>query len=167
MNKYGKTLMIYAEDDATKQLADSFFDFLVDYEFNRKWVRVKMYRGWSSAVDAAIKDDSLKNHDKRKGVILIDLDKSNTRISDIKKKIAEESCEDKIFVVGWKGNIEQFKADLGYSGIRFQKFGERLAEDYLKPDCLENTDNIWQNYRFDDIKKDYGTLRELLNIIKN
>jgi len=94
VNKYTNHLVVYTEDDATRELANSFLD---NFAFNRRLV--KMCRGWHDAADRAVHDDQLKNNGTRRVVILIDLDKAQNRIECIKQDIAPE-FQDHIFVVG-------------------------------------------------------------------
>ena len=116
-NKYKKHVIVYAEDEATKQLAEAFTNHQ-DIDLRR--VSLQKCRGWKDAVDRATQDGQLDKGERR-AVVLIDLDKAATRVADIRKAIPP-ALQDRIFIVGWTGKIEQMHGqDASVGGSECQR----------------------------------------------
>ena len=138
VNKYKKHVMVYAEDEATKQLAES---FLNDDGFDLRRVTLQKCQGWKDAVERAKRDGQLDKGERR-AVVLIDLDGASTRVTDIKNAVPAD-LQERIFIIGWTGCIEQLKINANCRGIGFQKLGEQLAADF-RGSCA----GIWTNQAF-------------------
>jgi hypothetical protein len=143
-NKYKKHVMVYTEDEATKQLAES---FLNDDAFDLRRVTLQKCRGWKDAVDCAKRDGQLDKGERR-AVVLIDLDKASTRVADIKGSIPS-ALQERIFVIGWTGEIEKLKSNTHCQGTGFRKLGETLASD-----CLNGCSGLWLDTAFNQIRPD-------------
>jgi hypothetical protein len=163
INKYRNHLVVYTEDSATSQLTES---FLNNDGFDRCKASIQQCRGWNAAVESAMRDIRLEIGFRRV-VILIDLDKQNSRIDEVKEMIPPKYV-DKIFVIGWSGKIENLKSSLACSGKGFEKLGEKLAQD-----CLAGCRGAWESEYFSQFRGAYHgysekqQIQSLIDLLKN
>ena len=143
MNKYRNNVIIYAEDGARKgatvQLAEAWFAVRKSSIFNRGKVSIKSCNGWMDARDKAIANAQLNTSKgtDRCIVILIDFDRADARLQEIKNAIAQAVPDyaDRFYIVGWSGNIESLKAEANCAGKGFDRLAEKLVDDY-QSGCL-------------------------------
>ncbi|MDR3298471.1 MAG: hypothetical protein LBU43_00340 [Candidatus Accumulibacter sp.] len=162
LNREQPHLVIYPEDSATKDLADSFKYFSKILKIRPEQLTVKPpAKGWSNALDRARNDDQLGRFPKRNVLLLIDLDTRSERIERILDEINDShAVADRFFVVGWQGNIEQLKSK-ECSGRGFDKLAEKMANDAV--DCR----GIWEDRCFEQMRSagQYERLRGLLKML--
>jgi hypothetical protein len=114
-------------------------------------------------VESAICDTQLEAGSRRV-VVLIDLDKQDSRINEVKEKIPLEYA-DRIFVIGWSGKIENLKAFLNCSGKGFERLGEKLARD-----CLAGCCGAWESEYFSQFRDAYPEkqwIQSLVGLLKS
>jgi len=156
MNKYRNMLVVYAEDDAVKELADAFF---CDARLDRSVVSIRSCKGWNDTCRTALADNEIGFSRGRKILVVIDLDKDPDRINKLKEQPSLKSSKnrDAVFFLGWSGNVEQLKGSANCAGKGFAKLGEKLVDD-----CLGGCVGIWQDTCFDSVRSDFPHLREKL-----
>ena len=144
MSAYGCEVVVYPEDAATKDLAVALTESKCGSVFKQnKTITVKRpCGGKDNAVETALKNCDLKRFPNRRIIILIDFDKCNTTLAKIKQKIPPEYVG-KFFILGWTGEIEDLKSEVGCAGTGFNRLAERLVDD-----CFPQCHGVWKRGEF-------------------
>ena len=126
-NKEKWHLMLLPEDDKTRQFGNGLlkaFPELANY--------VQMLRPARGCLHAVqqIPNLQLGNIDKRRVVLLIDLDNKTNRINQIKSKAEFENFNDRIFIIGCSAEVENLRRIFGNTRYgNLEDIGKKLASD--------------------------------------
>lgn len=86
INKYKPHLLILPEDDANRQIANG---FIQNINVNQLTIQVLPFAdGWLKTVDKFVDDyaSEMQKYPKRMMVLLIDLDKRKSRLTDVQEQ---------------------------------------------------------------------------------
>lgn len=126
-NKEKWHLMLLPEDDKTRQFGNGLLKAFPELENCVQMLRPA--RGCSRAIQQ-IPNLQLGNIDKRRVVLLIDLDRRENRVDWIKCKPELAEFSDRIFVIGCRKEVENLREILGrrqYGNL--EEIGKQLASD--------------------------------------
>ncbi|MFM7382383.1 MAG: hypothetical protein ACKO1W_04925, partial [Microcystaceae cyanobacterium] len=87
-------------------------------------------------------------------VLLIDLDKRKSRLTDVQEDIPDD-LKERVFVIGTRYKPEVLKS---FTRMSFEKIGETLAQD-----CADNTNHLWGH---EELKHNTNELERMRKSIK-
>ena len=111
-NKFVEHVVICAEDPRTKQLAQGFVEsnYVNDA---RCEVYHSLRHGWTK-VHELVEELNLRKYAKRYVVLFIDFDQcEHDHAEKIRAKIADVTIEDRVFIIGASGEVEDLKRQIG------------------------------------------------------
>lgn len=135
VNKHLPHVFVLPEDDANRQIAKG-FQLEVDWAKQRQMQVLEEAGGWVAVVERFLADHvaGMESNAGRFMVLLIDLDRQQTRQEDVRSKIPGHVAN-RVFVLGTLSEPEDLKsAGLG----TYEAIGSALARD-----CRDETDTIW------------------------
>jgi len=133
VNRYQPHVLVLPEDDANRQLANS---FLLDRNLSTWRIQVLVEAGgWSDVLERFLSDQvvDMDRYPKRFMILLIDLDGREDRLQYAKSRIPERLTE-RVFILGALTEPEALRADLG----SYEAIGLEMARD-----CREETNKTW------------------------
>ena len=133
VNRYLPHVLVLPEDDANRQLANS---FLLDRNLSTWRIQVLVEAGgWSDVLERFLSDQvvDMDRYPKRFMILLIDLDGREDRLQYAKSRIPERLTE-RVFILGALTEPEALRADLG----SYEAIGLEMARD-----CREETNKTW------------------------
>jgi hypothetical protein len=154
VNKHLWHIVVFPEDDANLAIVNG---FLLHRQLNARSIRVLgCAGGWKAVMEKFTKEHmpEMRQYPERRFLLLIDFDKKERRIDDIKKKISDD-VKDRVFVLGSLSNPEELKKSLGKS---FESIGESLAAN-----CSDNTDGLWSH---DLLRHNKAELKRMSDSVK-
>ena len=155
VNKYQPHVLVLPEDDANRQLAESFHLQVVGYRLRQIQV-LEEAGGWTKLLERFKKDQvvGMNRYPQRFMVLLIDLDGHLERLSQAKAEIPNDLTE-RVFILGALTRPEALKqAGLGSP----EEIGLAMAKD-----CREGTDTIWGH---DLLRHNVPELERLLPLVR-
>lgn len=135
VNVYRPHVLVLAEDDANRQIANG---FLLDPNIKTRNIQVlPSVGGWGKVLESFVSDhvDKLRQYSSRHLVLLIDFD---GRIDDRKRLFFDgfpEDVRDRVFLLGTSSEPEPLRADCGKS---LEEIGKSLAEE-----CFHKNSTLW------------------------
>ncbi|MDY7022787.1 MAG: hypothetical protein SWJ54_15770 [Cyanobacteriota bacterium] len=135
-NKYQPHLIILPEDDANRQIANGFQNYL---NLNIRAIQVlPEAQGWKDVVRRFEENyiPSLQQYSQRRIVLLIDFDRDDDRINYIQRFIPN-NLADRVFVLGVFSEPEQLKKS---TQMTFEEIGEALADN-----CYNSNNEFWNH----------------------
>lgn len=151
VNKYLPHVYVIPEDDVDRRLANG---FQLGVLSNGRQIQVlNEAGGWLKVVECFKKEHipELERYPKRFVVLLIDFDKQQNRLNDVKTEIPEHLNE-RVFVLGVWSEPEDLKSDLRQD---YEKIGLALAKD-----CCDNTNVTWTHDLFRHNANELARLRK-------
>jgi len=133
VNRYQPHVLVLPEDDANRQLANS---FLLDRNLSTWRIQVLVEAGgWSDVLERFLSDQvvDMDRYPKRFMILLIDFDGREDRLQYAKSRIPERLTE-RVFILGALTEPEALRADLG----SYEAIGLEMARD-----CREETNKTW------------------------
>ncbi|MGA2478632.1 MAG: hypothetical protein ABSG63_07785 [Spirochaetia bacterium] len=134
VNRYLPHVLVLPEDDANRQIANG---FLLDPFLNDRAIQVlPPAGGWSKVRDSFAEAylPEMAKLRQRYMILLVDFDKHDNRVKEVKKVIPPELV-DRVFVVGVLSEPEELKkAKLG----KYEDIGKGLSED-----CRNQSAKTW------------------------
>jgi hypothetical protein len=155
VNKYSPHIVVLPEDQANSDMVNG---FLQHPQLEARSIQVLHYAGgWEAVVEKFRKHHMLQmgKYSERRFLLLIDFDKKESRLDDIKRKIPDD-VKDRVFVLGVWSNPEELKKALGKS---LESIGESLSEN-----CSENIDVLWSH---DLLKHNKAELERMSGSVKS
>ncbi len=135
VNREKPHVFVLPEDDANRQLADSFHQ-QVDWDRYRQMQVLPEAGGWTDVLNQfqSVHAVEMQKFPHRFMVLLIDLDEDQMRLSRAKAGIPDH-LKDRVFILGAWSEPEALKA----AGLgSYEDIGSELAKD-----CREGTVTIW------------------------
>ena len=133
MNKERPHDFVLPEDDANRQLANG---FQLDHSLDTRRMQVlKGAGGWQEVV-TCFKAEHVPEMDRNENrfmVLLIDFDKKEDRLNNVREEIPDR-LKERVFVLGAWSEPEKLRQDLG----SYETIGLALAKD-----CHNNTEVTW------------------------
>jgi hypothetical protein len=158
VNKYRSHILVLPEDEATRQMANGFYQKIPD----QRYTQILPVAGGCDHVVDCFKSNympSMNTYPYRYFVLVIDFDKRPSRLQHIKNQI-DPSILARVFILGAFLEAEDLRRNVGEN---LETIGQLLAED-----CQNQTMNIWRNELFeplqDEIERAKKTLRPLIFI---
>lgn len=151
VNKELPHVFVLPEDDANRQLAEAFHQY-VDWRQYRQMQVLVEAGGWRVVMDL-FKSEHITEMDrnaKRLMVLLIDFDGHLDRLDFVKSNIPVRMA-DRVFVLGAFRKPEALKPTLG----SYETIGMSLAKD-----CREETDTTWNHPLLQHNASELARLRE-------
>jgi hypothetical protein len=135
-NNHRPHVLVLAEDDANRQLANGFKLYLDQSVHTRIQVRPEA-GGWIKVLERFESDyvPGMNRYPGRFLVLLIDFDGNAGRLNDATNRIPEQ-LRNRVFILGTLREPEDLKRDLG----SYETIGSALAQD-----CREESDTIWSH----------------------
>ena len=134
MNKERPHVFVLPEDDANRQLANG---FQRDHSLDTRRMQVlPVAGGWQEVVEC-FKTEHVPEMDRNANrfmVLLIDFDKKENRLDNVKAEIPDR-LKERVFVLGAWHEPEDLRQSLGLS---YEDIGLALAKD-----CRDNTEETW------------------------
>ncbi len=137
MNKERPHVFVLPEDDANRQLANG---FQRDYSLDARRMQVLPVAGGWQDVVKYFKTEHIPEMDRNSNrfmVLLIDFDKKENRLDNVKAEIPDR-LKERVFVLGAWHEPEDLRQNLKLS---YEDLGLALAKD-----CRDNTEVIWAHY---------------------
>jgi hypothetical protein len=134
VNKDRPHVFVLPEDDANRQLANSFHK-VIDRTRRRQMQVLPVARGWKKVLKR-FNDDEVRGMDEwpdRFMILLIDFDNRPNRLNTAKAAIPRR-LTGRVFILGTLSKPEALKATLG----PYETIGSKLAEE-----CHEETYTTW------------------------
>lgn len=136
LNRYKSHVFVLPEDDANRQIANS---FILHPNINERVIQVlPPAGGWGKVLSrfTEVHVSEMQQYSEERLILLIDFDLRKDRLTYVKNKIPA-SLQERVFVVGVLSDPEMLKSDLGKS---FEGIGEVLANN-----CADNTNELWKH----------------------
>lgn len=150
VNKHRPHVFVLPEDDADRQLAVG-FALAVTERFSRQIYILPVAGGWTQVLDRFLSDEvkDMESCPNRYMVLLLDFDRDEQRLSEVKSRIPEHLNE-KVFVLGVWSEPEDLRV-LGSP----EAIGSAIARD-----CREETDTTWNHDLLRHNTSELARLRE-------
>lgn len=136
-NKYKPHVLVLAEDDANRQIANG---FVLAPALNERAIQIlPAVGGWEKVVDAfrSVHAHEMKRYPERRVVLIIDFDdRLDERLTHIRAEIPDQ-LTDRVFVLGVLSQPERLKEALDKN---FEAIGKSLSQD-----CYDNTRTVWDH----------------------
>ncbi|NEP12719.1 MAG: hypothetical protein F6K14_21425 [Symploca sp. SIO2C1] len=134
LNRYKPHIFVLPEDDANRQIANS---FVLHPHLKERVIQVlPPARGWKKVVSKLLEIHvpEMWQYSEERIVLLIDFDQDKERLSYVNSQIPDD-LKDRVFVLGVLSEPEKLR-----TGIKktFEEIGEALAND-----CYDNTNELW------------------------
>ncbi len=155
VNKYKPHILVLPEDDANRQIANGFVN---NHNINELAIQILPNAGgWEKTVDQFTNNyvHRMRKFPDRMMVVLIDLDKGKSRLTDVQEDIPDD-LKERVFVIGTRYKPEILKS---FTRMSFEKIGETLAQD-----CANNTNNLW---RHEELKHNETELERMRSQVKS
>jgi hypothetical protein len=135
VNKYKRHIFVLPEDDANRQMANG---FVLEASVDQRTIQVLPNSGgWSKArEDLGSHFGDMKRYADRYMVLLVDFDRSESRLGEMKSRIPKELA-DRVFVIGVWSEPEELS---GESGVSLEQIGLKLAEE-----CRDGSRSLWSH----------------------
>ncbi|MBD1831080.1 hypothetical protein NDI47_24805 [Microcoleus vaginatus GB1-A2] len=153
-NKYQPHILVLAEDDANRQIANG---FLLEPYLNNRAVKVlPLPGGWKKTVEEFTKNyaSEMRQLPERMMVLLIDFDENENRLSYVESHIPDD-LKARVFVLGVLSEPENLRTDIKKT---FEEIGKALAKD-----CSDNTNELWGHNL---LKHNKGELDRMASSVK-
>lgn len=151
-NKFQDHIYFLPEDDANKDILNG---LIVKLSTNQ--IRVlNVAGGWSKAIEQfkSTHVQNLRRYTVRHFVLVIDIDKSETRIKDFLNEVPVDLSE-RVFILGTWSEPEELKAKLQ---CNYEKIGNQIAEE-----CKNDSIDFWNH---ELLKHNMDELRRLNLVMK-
>jgi hypothetical protein len=156
VNKYRPHILVLPEDEATRQMANGFYQNIPD----QRYTQILPVAGGCDHVVDCFKSDymsSMEAYENRHFVLVIDFDKRPNRLQHIKTQI-DQRIMSRVFILGAFLEAEDLRRSVGEN---LETIGLLLAQD-----CQNQTMNTWKTPLFDhlqdEIERARLTLRPLI-----
>lgn len=136
LNRYRPHVFVLPEDDANRQIANS---FVLHPNLNERVIQIlPPAGGWGKVLSQFIEihASEMQQYSEERFILLIDFDLHEDRLGYVREKIPE-SLQERVFVVGALSNPERLRSDLRKS---FEEIGEVLANN-----CADSTSQLWEH----------------------
>lgn len=153
-NKYQPHILVLAEDDANRQIANG---FLLEPYLNNRAVKVlPLPGGWKKTVEEFTKNyaSEMRQLPEKMMVLLIDFDENENRLSYVESHIPDD-LKARVFVLGVLSEPENLRTDIKKT---FEEIGKALAKD-----CSDNTNELWGHNL---LKHNKGELDRMASSVK-
>ncbi len=134
LNRYRPHVFVLPEDDANRQIANS---FVLHPNLNARVIQVlPPAGGWGRVLIklAEVHISEMHQYSEERLILLIDFDLCEDRLIYVQNQIPTPLRE-RVFIVGALSNPEKLKSDLRMSS---EEIGEALANN-----CSDNTNALW------------------------
>lgn len=136
LNRYKPHIFILPEDDANRQIVNS---FILHPNLNERVIQIlPPAGGWGKVLSqfTEIHVAEMLQYPEERLILIIDFDLCKDRLNYVKQKIPD-LLQERVFVVGVLSNPEKLKTNLNKS---FEQIGEVLASH-----CSDNRSDLWDH----------------------
>ena len=154
-------VLVLPEDRANHEIANGFRGHELNNDRSQRQIQVEsVARGWLRTCETYKEDyePQLRTIGTRHVILLIDLDREQTRIAKVQEYIHDD-LKSRVFVLGVWSEPEELKAD---QRLDFESIGRKLRED-----CPRQPGGIWGHgllrHNSHEVERMWSTIGQILS----